>query len=64
MLAQVGVGWQADGVSKSLREQVIAIDRKIAAVEAQIAAAEGEMNDVVYGLYRLTAAQRRLVEVG
>ena len=48
----------------ALRDQVIAIDGDILALDPEIASAEGEMNQLVYKLYGLTEDEIRLVEAG
>jgi len=47
-----------------VREQIIERQVELSAVEADIAAAEAEMNARVYGLYGLTPDEIRLVEEG
>lgn len=48
----------------AVREQIIERQRALSAVEADIAAAEAEMNAHVYRLYGLTPEEIRMVEAG
>ena len=48
----------------AVREQIIDRERALSAIEAEIAAAEAEMNARVYRLYGLTEEEIRLVEAG
>jgi hypothetical protein len=50
--------------SEAVREQIIDRELALSAVEAEIAAAEAEMNARVYRLYDLTPEEIRLVEAG
>lgn len=48
----------------ALREQVVNIDAEIQSLDANIAQAENEMNQLIYGLYGLTEDEIKLVEAG
>lgn len=47
---------------QALRAQVIELDMNIRKLDAEIDAREHEMNELLYGLYDLTAEERELVE--
>ncbi|MBE0417975.1 MAG: hypothetical protein IBX63_09450 [Coriobacteriia bacterium] len=48
--------------NRSLREQVVKLDDDIRALDAEIDAAEREMNGVIYRLYDLSESEIKLVE--
>jgi len=48
----------------ALKERIITLDAEITELDKQIAAAEREMNDMVYGLYGLTDEEIAVVESG
>jgi hypothetical protein len=45
----------------ALKDQVIQLDARVVDLDRRIEAAEGEMNAVLYKLYKLTESERRLV---
>ena len=47
-----------------LRDQVVNLDQEIQQLDAEIAAAEGDLNEIIHGLYGLTDEERRMVEQG
>ena len=50
--------------NEALKDQIIDLQTCINDIDSQIADAEIEMNETLYKLYRLTKAERRLVEAG
>ena len=48
--------------NSALIKQIQALTQKLAALELQIKSTERRLDDVVYGLYRLSDAERRMVE--
>ena len=48
----------------ALKERIITLDAEITELDKQIAAAEKEMNEMVYGLYGLTDEEIAVVESG
>lgn len=50
--------------NSALRDQVVKLDAEIQQLDRDIAAAEAEMNEIVYGLYGLSEEERKVVEGG